>query len=268
VSRRGHWPHADSRIIFVLVILLFLAPTLAAADGMAFYHRPTSLDPLEVDEQRAIIAHKDGIQRMFIAITLGKPASAEDASRAAVWIFPVPGSPDRVDVEVTDFIPELTGKDVGRAFKDAMYGTVLAPIASQPVLLTFALFPFVPMAAMMGLRAGDLGVTTHKKVDRWGIHAELISADSVDRLADYLRKQNVGVQPDKLKPFAPYLSDKYTLVVAWIRSYEELIEKFPHYAEERGGGRPSLYVEFPSDKPFYPMRPTSGYGKKTVTVSL
>ncbi len=237
---------------------------------MAFRYRPaSSLESLEVNEQRAIIEHKAGMQRMFISITLGKPGAAEDAYQPAVWIFPVPGGPDRADVEVTDFVPELEGRDLRRAFKRAMNKVFLIPMASQPHLFPFLAYPFGPMRSMAGVLVGTPGgVTTHKTADRWGVHAALITADSVERLGEYLQQKNVKATRDVLSPFVPYLSDKYALVAAWISSYDDLIKKFPHYNEMQGDRRPSLYVEFPTHKPFYPMRPTSGYGKTPVRVSL
>ena len=59
----------------ILVILFLLIPTLATADGMAFSYRDggaSSLEPMAVDEQRAVIAHKDGVQRMFIARSISR----------------------------------------------------------------------------------------------------------------------------------------------------------------------------------------------------
>lgn len=264
---------ACSVVTSILTFLLLLIPAIAIADGMAFRYRPaSSLEPLTVDEQRAVIAHKDGVQRMFIAINLQDPPSAEDPSRAAVWIFPVPGSPDRADVDVTSFIPELRGEDVQQTFKTAMEKLRWIPAATQPHFLPLAFGPMIAGRSVMGMPEGSAkgvpGVTTHKEIEKWGIHAELITADSVDRLSDYLHKKNVGVGEETLKPFTPYLSDKYVLVVAWISSYEAFVSQFPQYKEKRGAKRPALYVEFPTDKPFYPMRPTSGYGRKTMTVSL
>jgi len=250
----------------ILITLSLLVPALAAADGMAFVYRPTSsLEPLAVNEQRAVIAHKDGMQRMFIAINLENPPSAKDPSRSAVWIFPVPGTPDRADVDVTAFFPELTGHDVKSQFDDLMQVARWAPMGTQPHFLLLAL---ISRAAGVAGWQGAPGVTTHKEVDRWGIHAELISADSVDRLADYLRKKNVEVAEELLQPFTPYLSDKYVLVVGWISSYEEVIRSFPEHKSKEGAKWPSLYVEFPTEKAFFPMRPTSAYGKNKIDVTL
>lgn len=264
---------ACSVVTSILTFLLLLIPAIAIADGMAFRYRPaSSLEPLTVDEQRAVIAHKDGVQRMFIAINLQDPPSAEDPSHSAVWIFPVPGSPDKADVDVSSFIPELWGNDVQQTFEMTMDALRYIPIAAQPHFFPLAFvhrrFSYGLARMGKGMPEGAPGVTTHREIDKWGIHAELITADSVDRLAEYLHKKRVRAGEDVLKPFAPYLSDKYVLVVAWISSYEEFVSRFPQHREGRGAKRPALYVEFPTDKPFYPMRPTSGYGKKTMTVSL
>ncbi|WP_157212062.1 hypothetical protein [Desulfomonile tiedjei] len=268
VISSSHRLKAIERITAIAVILVFLCPALAAADGMAFRYGPaSSLEPLRVDEQRAVIAHKDGVQRMFIAIN----TAADDPAHAAVWIFPVPGSPDRADVDVAAFIPELTGRDVQQEFDEIMELAWWIPLITQPHFVPlpfFAQFAAGPMGVRMGRFQGAEGITTHKEIDRWGIHAELITADSVDRLADYLRKKNVPVDQDRLAPFVAYLSDKYSLVVAWISSYEELTKRFPQHSQIRAAKRPSLYVEFPTEKPFYPMRPTSAYGKNKMEVSL
>jgi len=287
---------ADAGITGILLALLLLAPALVAADGMAFrYDHGSSLEPLHVDEQRAFIAHKDGIQRMFIAINLPDLSSGENTSTSAVWIFPVPGGADRAHVDVTDFMPNLKGEDVEQAFRNLMEYGPLIPMVTQPHFLPLFAFPFFRPFGYAGRLEGAQrfsGVTTHKTVERWGIHAELITAVSMDHVATYLRGKNVNVEPELLNPFSPYLSDKYALVVAWISSRKELTEKFPQHEADQGQAHrilidpkviegksrphkpaqpskwPTLYVEFPSDKPFYPMRPTSGYGKKSVRVTL
>lgn len=281
MADRPWHPDVGSVITSILVVLVLLVPALAAADGMAFTYGPSrlgpasSLKPLEVNEQRATIAHKDGIQRTFIAINLGDPSTAKEASRAAVWIFPVPGSPDRADVNVTDFVPKLKGDDVEQAVTDVMDKARWIPLATQPHVLPFLAvervlrrMPHGVYMGMLGRAEGSPGVAVHKEVERWGIHAELITADSVESISDYLRKKEVNVGEETFSSFAPHLSNKYSLVVAWITSYEDLIKKFPQYAQKQGTEWASLYVEFPTDKPFYPMRPTSGYGKKPIAVSL
>ena len=271
MNKRCRRSAADSGITGVLIALLLLIPAFASADGMAFhYDTGSSMQPLEVNEQKAFIAHKDGIQRMFIAVNIGDYLSAANPSRAAVWIFPVPGGPDRVRVDVTDFIPDLEGKDVEREFRTLIEDAPWVLMVTQPHLVPLLLAGKMTMGRAAGIRGvhGESGVTTHKSVERWGIHAELITADSIDHVADYLRRKNVETAGEGLKTFAPYLSDKYTLVTAWISSREKLVEKFGRHKTKQGPQWPSLYVECPAKKPFYPMRPTSGYGKKSVQVSL
>lgn len=275
-----------SGTIGILIILFLLIPSLVAADGMGFMYRyasphrkASSLEPMAVDEQRAVIAHKNGVQRMFIAINLKNPPSSKDSSRAGVWIFPVLGTPDRADVEVTSFIPELKGRDVEQAAKRAMHDALWCLTASQPHFFAFrwggrwAMFSgmsriYMGLGGMTGRAREVEGVTTYKRVDRWGIHAEIITADSVDRLADYLRHHGVTVDTKQLHPFADYLSEEYVLVVAWISSYDALMKRFPQHRGKKITGQPTLYVEFPTDRPFFPMKPTSGYGKNTMRVSL
>ncbi|MFC1836028.1 hypothetical protein ACFL2Q_15130 [Thermodesulfobacteriota bacterium] len=113
MTDRKAFSRACARIAGSVLSLLLMIPALAAADGMALtYGDTSSAELLRVSEQRAVIAHKDGIQRMFIAINLKAPPWSDDPSRAAVWIYPVPGTPDRADVNVTDNLPTVRGRDI------------------------------------------------------------------------------------------------------------------------------------------------------------
>ena len=58
----------------------------------------------------------------------------------------------------------------------------------------------------------------HTAVDRWGMRAEVVTAESPEGLAQYLREKGGTPDAAKLSAFEPYMSDQYVLVVAWIAS--------------------------------------------------
>jgi hypothetical protein len=118
---------------------------------------------------------------------------------------------------------------------------------------------------------GEYHVYTYYEVEKWGIHTEALRADSIEDLKGYLKEKGVGIETKELRAFEDYLSDKYVLILAWISSRKELLEEFKEYGKDvtPGGKRwPSLYVEFATEKAFYPMRPTRSYGDESLSIEL
>jgi hypothetical protein len=108
----------------------------------------------------------------------------------------------------------------------------------------------------------------HDQVEKWGIRAETITAKSVDDLATYLREKKTGIAKQHLTTFEPYLNENYVLVVAWIASREQVLKEFPDHDLRWGERRPCLFVAFPTERAFYPLRPTRLYGNEITPVRL
>lgn len=234
---------------------------VALADGKTFRGPGSSLRPVEQDEQMAAIVHAGGVQKMLIAVNF----KAEDAD-SALWILPVPGRPDGVKLDVADAFPAFYGKDLRHHARDTIFYHMAMVRWSQgyTLLLDAILIP--------NLMSSRMGADVHESVEKWGIRLEAVTAVSLDDLTAYLGRNKVQVPRDDLASFGPYLSDQYVLVVAWITSREKLLREFPDYRKKHlgpGRGRyPCLYIEFPTDRLFYPMRPTSGYGKVVTPVTV
>jgi len=114
-------------------------------------------------------------------------------------------------------------------------------------------------------------VLVHQQVEKWGIHAETITARGTEDLAKYLEGKYVRIPADRLTYFQPYLSGQFVLVVAWIASQEELLKQFPQYREQQsllGARQPALYLEFPTNRAYYPLRPTRVYGDGVIPIRL
>src|SRR5688500_18385162 len=97
-----------SRVSLLFLVALFLFSEIAHSDGMAFKGQYwSSLAPIAQGEQKAVIIHRDGIQRMIIAINF----EAEDEDNS-LWIFPVPGTPDETKAALLDSFPRFGGLDL------------------------------------------------------------------------------------------------------------------------------------------------------------
>ncbi|GAB4337891.1 MAG: hypothetical protein Kow0099_11510 [Candidatus Abyssubacteria bacterium] len=85
---------------------------------------------------------------------------------------------------------------------------------------------------------------------------------------EYLRGIGAEISNEELQTFGPYLNDQYTLVITRIDSRETLLEEFPEEENEMSARRPCVYVEFPTARPFFPLKPTSAYGDEIIPVRL
>ena len=96
---------SSALLSLLLVVFILLFPAQAFADGKAFSGRDYySLNPVAQNEQVAAISHRDGIEKMIIAVNF----EAKDSDKA-LWIFPVPGTPDQTKVDVAGSFPGFSG---------------------------------------------------------------------------------------------------------------------------------------------------------------
>lgn len=249
-------------LLIAVMLLGVCVPSFG--DGKAFSGLDfSSLRPVMQREQRAVILHRDGVEKMLIAISL--ELADEDN---ALWIFPVPSTPERVKLDVVDSFPKFRGRDPRKKARGVVTNVVSIALATQIYTLPLIMTPHLGRDADVdGLKS----VSIHKEIEKWGIHTEAITAESTEGLEDYLKAKNVGIDRSELEAFEDYLSKKYVLVIVWISSREQLLEKFPEYGTGRRISQerwPCLYVEFDTSRAFYPLRPTSTYGAELIPIHL
>lgn len=255
----------SNQLKLILPVVGLLVPVRGQADGTLYSYRADSSSNRRIapKEQVAAIVHRQGVEKMIIAINF--ETQAEDS---ALWIFPVPGTPQQTRVDVLDAFPRFGGQDPRR---DAAW-TISSLTFLQSLSQIWPLLPLLPFTiAIPNLGPSGRGVSVYGKIDKWGVHAETIMVETLDGLADYLRERKAGITKEQLSVFQPYVSNRFVLVVVWLASAAELLKEFPDYKEQYslGYGRwPCLYVQFATQQPFYPLRPTSAYGSTTVPVRL
>jgi hypothetical protein len=247
---------------FLIAIIVFGICEPCFSDGKAFSGRDfSSLHPVMQNEQRAVIFHRNGIEKMLIAVSLG--LEVEDN---AVWIFPLPGEPNKVRLDIVDSFPRFWGYD-----PRAEARRLLSSIQDVALFTQIYTVPIIGCLFSSHRVAGIDLPTVHSEIEKWGIHADAITADSTEGLAIYLKNKEVGIDKKELIAFEDYLSKKYVLVIVWISSRKKLLEEFPDYGEGdrlHDGRWPCLYVEFATDRAFYPLRPTSSYGRERIPIYL
>jgi len=239
-------------------LLLFGITASVYADGMAFKKRLdlSSFIPLRENEQCAAIHHSEGIQKMVIAINVDL-ADSENA----LWLLPMPSPPEQMTVDICDSYPRFFGVDPKKDAKGVINFLMLAVRTTQiyPVIIEAMFLPTLSKAGLDGL------VVVHGEFKKWGVHVEKITAESLQDLTEYLQESNINLSTEHLSSFERYFTGKYTFIVTRIESYQELLNNFPNIQEQKRPGFarwPCLYLEFPTDKAYYPLVPTSGYGNR------
>ncbi|MFH0825323.1 MAG: hypothetical protein V2B18_21435 [Pseudomonadota bacterium] len=267
VVRKG----STGTLLQIIMGLVLVGPAVfpaasAFADGGAWRYDRSSMKLLAMNEQRAFITFKDGIQRMALAVNLSEAGSEENRSKDVVWIFPIPGRPDQVKIDIMGFLPEFMGtRDVRSEARSTLLSCAAVTLAVPPLLLPLG-FVLAVAVPYYGSYKGGGSYDSHRQAERWGIRAEAVTADSLDGLAAFLKDRKVGVDAPGLKTLSPYFGDQYVFVICWIASRDEVRRKFGDRAGH--GAYPSLFIKFPVDRPFFPMRATSAYGEDEFPVSL
>ncbi len=220
------------------------------ADGKVFKGRDLSdMRPVLENEQRAFIMHKDGRETMILAVNFDL-----EESEKAFWLFPVLGQPDQVKTDVVDKFPSLRGVDVKA---EAHAGIQL--LANMQLLTQPYLYPiFCLMMPTLGKSEGLVDI--HSEIEKDGLRIETLTGRSIEDLTSFLRDRGFGAQQSEIDVYREYLNEEFTLVLVTIASREELIAKFPDLSTRNTlGRRPCVYVEFPAEQVYFPLKPTGTY---------
>jgi len=269
----------EQLIIFVLTLFLYsqiLAPT-SKADGALFVYDPyaSRWDTFDQNSQEAVITHRNGIERMMIAIDINIDKSND---RNAIWIFPVPSSPKDIKLDVTSEIPRFSGENVDvlaqRVVDDQTYRLYASQVYTWPYVILYlganghlmgGIAPgggiINPGGELRGNFTND--VIVYNRLDKLGITSEVITAKTADGLQDYLRRKGMEVNNLSELVFGDYIGKDYSFVVSWI-SNSEVSNTAPHQVVIKRG----LMVSFPTKDIYYPLKLTSIYGFKVVPLVL
>jgi hypothetical protein len=192
--------------------------------------------------ERVMINWHDGIQQMVVS-----PRLTPDTN--SLWIFPLKCESEQVKFSLTKNFPHFYGADCREIARNVLANVNYAVIATQ--LWTIPLCYFGAESSDYSFSPGISGV-----VDSNGVHIELLKADSVPALAQQLKERGRSIQETELGTYAKYLNKEYSLLAVWREGNEPNTTQsdFRHSYRRR----PCIYVEFPSEKPFYLMANESG----------
>lgn len=246
-------------IFFAAVLVSVSLQPLLAADSNEPNNNTTtarsSMMRLYRSERAAINWH-NGTQRMVVSPRLNTDANS-------LWIFPINCQPEQIQFNLIPKFPNFYGPNRTQQASDLLNNLNCAIIATQLWTIPICYYCWTDHPEISS------GYGSFSTIDSNGVSIKILKADSTASLAQQLKEHGRSIEPSELKPYAEYLNQDYSLLTVWREKTEQdrIDRAEPNFGDpnltqtrfRRGyHRRPCLYVEFPSEKPFYPILFTEG----------
>lgn len=215
--------------------------------------------------ERSFINLENGTEKLIISLDI------KNRPNDAVLVIPLPAAPDTIKADVLSETPQFYGYNVPSQARQKLSNI-------RNVLLSTQIYPIIPLfiyekinirydtnnwkSAVSALGAIPGGITqdivVYQHLEKEGMIAEVLSATNSDSLYNYLTQKGLKVEKDSIPIFKDYINKDFSFVVSWIKPATS-------YISARG-----LYMTFPAEKIYYPLKPNSAYSgngtTKTITV--
>ncbi len=265
-----------------MIAFSFIAENVFS-DGMVIERKFQDWQLQAEERQLCAINFENGKQNMLLSIEVG-----EIQGDKAVWIFPVPSKPEETELDIMDGFPEFYGKTIEEEKNDSINSSFTLLFLTQsylwPVFLLGSAFlgsvSFGGMASLDG-EEGFNGVEVYKHIEKMGLTTELITAENSGSFYDYLLDKDLELPMSAEPVLKEYIGKDFSFVVVWVSDtnlFNEMLgsqiqdyynEDFYYYDEPRiKFAHIGVFVSFPSDEIFFPLKPTSVYGEKEIPIII
>lgn len=243
------------------ILLLLLLPTAAFADGV-MWPRAKADELVAEKAQEAWLEHADGTERLSIAVNPGK------AEPDLVWLVPLPSRGAEVRLSLADSLPAWDGSEVRTAARLTLHpwltclfflivalagvGAGEASIVIGIIVLLAAIS--IPSYGPGPASAGDAArVLQHRELG--GLVAEVVEAGSLQAFEEHLAAKSCVLPEAVKKPVEAHLLSGGAFAAAWVQDASE-------------DKALAVRLEFPSEKPWYPVALTAAYGRAKTPIDL
>jgi len=235
-----------------MLFLLALVPSEVKADGVTIRIESNAFALHDETAQVAAINYENGREKLLLAVKLG-----ELTSGPVVWIVPVPARASEVKIDVCQEFPRFSGLDIMQWAE--RYKEVVEEIAGYVSMTQiWAAGSILPNLGQFIGEELTGGVEVYTHVEKEGVMAEVVTAETGHALDEYLQERKVAVPSGSIPVIDEYIGKNYSFVVSWIESKPT----------ERKDVTPAIFAEFPTDKLYYPLKLTSAYGNQRIPVQL
>ena len=267
-------------LLIVATFLLFLMtyPPQVQADGAVYHDNYLNSWLLlqRENQQLCAIHYQDGSEKMILVIDV------DDLSRGAgVWIFPVPADPDEIKIGIINSFPKISGESIYRKSEEQISHIFRVILGSQIYTI-----PFMKVSHMVfgGVNSINLRQTerviVHEHIEKEGLTTEVITAENEEAIYQYLNRKRLNLSDSLKSSLSEYTNKNYSFVVSWISNFskvdKEYVKKYNPYPDgdsSIGYNKEkldvlSVFVIFPTNKIYFPLKMTSVYGNQTIPILI
>ncbi|RLG21452.1 hypothetical protein DRN74_02730 [Candidatus Micrarchaeota archaeon] len=248
-------------ILFVLFSFVFMHSAFADGGIIIYDLDMFAWELQDIDQQLCEINYENGFENMLLSIDV----STLHGEKAA-WIFPVPAEPSETTIDVIKGFPRFWGYDV-----EKQVDKKISDVFSIMRLSQIYTLPFELVASRIGTTKGDMeeGITIHEHIEKTGLTTELITAEDESAFYNYLVNKHLNLPPSLESILDEYIGQEYSFVVSWISD----VEKFKQESTTIGGYGSTIntlgvFIKFPTDKIYFPLKPTSVYGNVKIPILI
>lgn len=241
-------------LIVLCSVLISHFPQVVSADGgpPIYWDSNYGMSFLNEHLQIAAINYENGNEKLAIAIKLDPLRN-----KSVAWIVPVPAKANDVKIDILKNFPEFEGVDLAAYADEKVDRIVTLPLMSSLTQIYPSIYVWLSSLYIGSPETGYGGTEVHAEVQKGGITSQVITADNAESLYDYLKSVNITVERGSLPILEEYIGENYSFVASWVSSVNESDYRTP-----------SIFIEFPNDEIYYPMKPTSMYGDTKVPVLI
>lgn len=271
-------PHQDILVIIFFFLLAACHPV--SADGMSFMGDPDMMVLQPEHDQTGAVFYENGYENLLLSVSLDWSL----AGNQSVWIFPVPAQPHMVHIDLLKGFPTYDGTRVPDLYAQqiGMVALASASYATFPLATPYFLLAGVGISRGSGGFAGAPpqshgDVIIYERVDKMGLSTELVTAKNASALTAYLSGRGFVIPRESLAMLEDYIAQDYSFVITSVGNVTRYREQFPVHSPENYGPvyRDSgsddvlgVFVRFPTDRIYFPLKPTRAYGAREIPLLL
>ncbi len=255
-------------VLLFFVVLVFLFPLSTFGGGVILNEDDKKYEFEVPSNYSAFITNKEGVQGMVVSF------ETENVDDDLLWIFPVPASPEEIEIgispgdvrfsgtrvihkakeEIEDKEKWLRYSQIWPYFYEKLFDKVPEEVYIKPISLKEA-----------SVEVQEL-VKIHKHLKEEGMEVQLITAKEKEALLEYLKERGIEVEPESISSLEKYLSEDFSFIVSFMEAPEK---------EEVGGEkeilksiRRGVMAKFPTEEIYYPLSSMQIHGDERASVTL
>lgn len=266
--------------IFCLVAVFCAAPFSVWADGMMIGARSNNAwdefmgsentgervaQLIPENKQLAFIDWDVSTKKEKMMIVVDRDFSNDgDEQGSLYWIVPIKSSPGQVTPHHYDHIPTSIkaspindeAQERRGTLKKLILGLQIWPLLGKLVdVPQKGIYMGNSAQGVKGLAAGLNEVRVYEKIESNGVSTEILSADNILPLKNYLAAEGISLTSDYQRLLSEYVDAGYCFAVSKVTNPQEKSTL-------------GLMLEFETDEPFYPLLISSVYGSRVIKMEV